>query len=338
MRRPVPTATILACLTAFCLPASAAIAAQATQPSAPASPAEVASPTVPHETGPAQSAISIVEPQLRLVPGTGGPRVAVTLDACMGKIDHRILDVLVRERIAATMFVTERWLKQNDATVALLKQHPDLFQLENHGGQHVPAITSQPTMYGIKTAGSLDAVRQEIQAGVDRIIATGAARPAWYRDATARYSTDAVKLAEEMGYKVAGYSLNGDMGASLPAAAVEKRISAARDGDVIISHINQPTRPAGEGVAKGLLALKAKGFTFVRLQDAETKASMPLVSHADMEPSLHKPHKKLPKHASDQGAPVKPLESPVSPPAPSVETPPAAKEVPQTAPAAAPVQ
>ena len=36
---------------------------------------------------------------------------------------------------------------------------------------------------------------------------------------------------------------------------------------MVISHINQPTHEAGEGVVKGLLALKARGVTFVRLDD-----------------------------------------------------------------------
>jgi hypothetical protein len=36
---------------------------------------------------------------------------------------------------------------------------------------------------------------------------------------------------------------------------------------VVIAHINQPRRPAGGGVAKGILDLKAKGYQFVKLDD-----------------------------------------------------------------------
>ncbi|EFG37464.1 lipoprotein [Brucella sp. NVSL 07-0026] len=215
--------------------------------------------------------VTIVEPQLHIKPGgAAAPQVALTLDACMGKTDHRILDVLVKDRIPATIFVTGRWIKQNAEAVAVLKAHPDLFDVENHGAMHVPAITNMPLMYGIKTAGSLDAVRKEIEGGAEAITAEGMPKPLWYRDATARYSTDAVQLATSMGYKIAGYSLNGDMGASLPAETVERRIAGAHDGDVILSHINQPTRSSGEGVAKGILALKAKGMKFVRLKDVQT--------------------------------------------------------------------
>jgi peptidoglycan/xylan/chitin deacetylase (PgdA/CDA1 family) len=198
----------------------------------------------------------------------------------MGKTDHRILDTLVKERIPATIFVTGRWLKQNPEAFAVMKANPDLFAIEDHGAMHVPAITNAPTMYGIKTAGSLDAVRSEIEGGSTAIVGAGAPKPQFYRDATARYSTDAVALATSLGYKIGGYSLNGDQGASLLAPTVARRISAARDGDVIISHINQPTRSAGEGVAKGIVALKAKGMKFVLLRDVETSTTLnPVPAH-----------------------------------------------------------
>lgn len=245
------------------------------------SPQERAQNKARHDT------IRVVEPQLHIARGgAASPQVALTLDACMGKTDHRILDMLVQNRIPATIFVRGRWIKQNPAAVAVLKANADLFDIENHGAMHIPAITNEPRMYGIKTAGSLEAVHLEIDAGATAITDAGMSKPVWYRDATARYSTDAVQLAASMGYKIGGYSLNGDQGASLMAPAVERRIAAALDGDVIISHINQPSRSAGEGVVKGVLALKAKGMKFVRLKEVETTMTLNPVAphnlHADV--------------------------------------------------------
>ena len=68
-----------------------------------------------------------------------------------------------------------------------------------------------------------------------------------------------------MGYRIAGFSLNGDAGASLDAAETARRIASARDGEVIIAHVNQPKRTAGAGVAAGVRALRARGLRFVRL-------------------------------------------------------------------------
>ncbi|PRD45982.1 polysaccharide deacetylase [Phyllobacterium phragmitis] len=220
-------------------------------------------------------AADIVEPQLHIAKGgPAAPQVALTLDACMGQTDKRILDTLVEHKIPATIFITGRWVKNNAQALDVMKAHPDLFELENHGLNHVPPIDNVPTMYGIKTAGSLAAIRAEVQGGADVVRENTGKAPHWYRGATARYSLDAVKLIEKMGYKVAGYSLNGDMGASLLAPVVEKRIAAAKDGNVIIAHINQPTRSAGEGVVKGILALKARGVHFVRLNDVQSSQTL----------------------------------------------------------------
>src|SRR5690606_19955974 len=91
--------------------------------------------------------IRAVEPQLQIARGgAASPQVALTLDACMGRTDHRILDMLVQNRIPATIFVTGRWIKQNPAAMAVLKANADLFDIENHGAMHIPAITNEPRM------------------------------------------------------------------------------------------------------------------------------------------------------------------------------------------------
>lgn len=212
----------------------------------------------------------LIEPALRIAPGAAaGPRIALTLDACMGECDHRILDTLVAENIKATIFVTARWLARNAEALATLKAHPELFQLENHGAMHVPAVTGNEVLYGIRPAGTLAAVSAEIDGGAAAMASLGLSKPKWYRDATALYSGDALLRIRQMGYRIGGFSLNGDVGASLPADEVHARLLTARDGDVIICHINQPKRSSGAGVASGVVALKQKGFTFVKLDDVE---------------------------------------------------------------------
>ena len=209
---------------------------------------------------PAQ-ADTLVEPRLHITPGgPQSPQVALTLDACSGAIDHRILDVLVARAIPATIFVTGRWLRRNPETVQLLLQHPDLFELEDHGLNHVPAV-------GIPPAGTAAAVAAEIEGGALSIGKAGGPSPRWYRGATALYSQDALKLIHKLGYRTAGFSLNADLGASVSASVAAARIGRAQDGDVIIAHINQPRRAAGAGVALGVEDLLSRGYRFVRLAD-----------------------------------------------------------------------
>jgi peptidoglycan/xylan/chitin deacetylase (PgdA/CDA1 family) len=226
-------------------------------------------PAAPAARAPAAAGPKLVEPHLHIARSNvaGHARIALTFDACMGEADERILSTLVNERIPATVFVTARWLKRNPKALAVFLQNPDLFELENHGEKHIPAIDKPVLVYGIPSAGSPDAVRQEVEGGAAAMVASGIPAPRWFRGSTAKYDLSAIGQIRAMGYRIAGYSVNGDGGSLLGAAVTEKRIAAARDGDVVISHINQPTHAAGEGVARALVDLKAKGTEFVRLQD-----------------------------------------------------------------------
>ncbi|MGO4440527.1 polysaccharide deacetylase family protein [Rhizobium sp. RAF56] len=233
--------------------------------SPPLSPQSVVAPRTP--------SVKLVEPHLHVTRASkkAAPRVALTFDACMGKTDMRILDTLVNERVPATIFVTARWLRSNPQVLPILAQHPDLFEIENHGLNHIPAVDRPVPVYGIPAAGSPEAVATEVKGGGDAILAHGFSQSHWFRGATAKYSLTSIAEIRGLGYRIAGYSVNGDSGATLPAAVVERQYTSAKDGDVIISHINQPGRPAGEGVAKGILALKAKGVQFVRLEDIDER-------------------------------------------------------------------
>jgi peptidoglycan/xylan/chitin deacetylase (PgdA/CDA1 family) len=209
----------------------------------------------------------LVEPVLHLAGPHQTPTVALTFDACMGRTDPRILGELVDKKIPATIFVTARWLKYNQASFAVLRAHPDLFEIEDHGENHIPAVDRPISIYGIKAAGSAEAIGREVEGGAAAITKAGAPQPKWYRDATAVYSPSAIAEIKALGYRVAGFSVNGDGGSLLGAAASARRIGSARDGDIVIAHINQPTHAAGEGVVKGIETLRAKGFRFVRLAD-----------------------------------------------------------------------
>ena len=216
---------------------------------------------------PAMSGTPLSEPRLILPHAAAHqpPHVALTLDACSGKADQRILQALVANHIPATVFVTGRWLRRNGDTVKLMLSHPDLFQIENHGAKHIPAVDLPMKVYGIAAAGSPEAVKAEVEGGKAAVIAATGRAPMWFRGATGRYDTAAMAEIRGLGEAIAGYSIRADDGATLPAAAVVRRIASARDGDVIIAHVNKPGRTSGAGVVQGILALKARGYLFVKL-------------------------------------------------------------------------
>ena len=232
---------------------------------------------------PGVKAAHLNEPRLTLpLEPNGPPRVALTLDACTGKADNRILDALIANRIPVTIFATARWLKRNEAAMLVIKAHPELFEIENHGAKHQPAVDVPMQVFGIAAAGSAEAVQVEVTAGGDAVTRADGHRPTWFRGATGMYTASAEQLIVKLNYRIAGYSLRADDGASLGEAATAKRIEHAKDGDVIIAHVNQPTKPAGAGVVTGILALKAKGYRFVRLEDVFSPHAAKVALHGTL--------------------------------------------------------
>ncbi|MDB5524186.1 MAG: polysaccharide deacetylase [Rhizobium sp.] len=159
------------------------------------------------------------------------------------------------------------WLKRNAEAFAVMRAHPDLFEIEDHGANHIPAVDRMVSIYGIRAAGSPKAVADEVEGGTEAIVKAGAPRPKFFRGATAKYTPSSIRQIEAMGYQVAGYSVNGDGGSLLGRSGAERRFASAKDGDVVIAHINQPSHQAGEGVVAGILDLKKRGYRFVLLRD-----------------------------------------------------------------------
>jgi len=207
-----------------------------------------------------------VEPRFRRSLSTDGRRrVALTLDACNGGFDRRIADALIAHEARATIFLTGDWLRANPDGLRLLLAHRALFAFENHGAHHVPAVLGGGTLWGLRVAGTLDAVRREVEQGSLAVAAATGSTPHWYRGAAARYSPAALAEIGRLGFGVAAFTLNGDEGASLPAAAVAARVAAARDGEIVIGHINQPHRASGAGWAQGIAALARAGVVWCDL-------------------------------------------------------------------------
>jgi peptidoglycan/xylan/chitin deacetylase (PgdA/CDA1 family) len=214
------------------------------------------------------NATRLVEPEMRIAPGRHhGPHVALTFDACSGAADERILQALIQNRIKATIFVTARWLKRNPSAMTEINEHKDLFEVENHGARHVPAIDVPMQVFGLRAAGSPQAVATEVTDGATAVRNATGVEPKWFRGAAGKYTASSIKQIAGMHFRLAGYSLIGDGGATFSKTKTTATISKAMDGDVIIAHINQPKRPAGLGVVAGILKLKEQGFVFLKLED-----------------------------------------------------------------------
>ncbi len=98
------------------------------------------------------------------------PKVALTLDACSGAFDADLIATLVLLRIPATAFVTKKWLDRNPAGTAALLAHPELFELQDHGSAHVPAVIGAGRrVYGIAGEPDVAHLEAEVSGGAQAI-------------------------------------------------------------------------------------------------------------------------------------------------------------------------
>ncbi len=208
-----------------------------------------------------------VEVHERMVPqGVPEKRLALTLDACTGKFDYDLIEFLIVNRIPATIFATKKWLDENPFGVSIIKAHLDLFDVENHGENHIPAVIGRGRkVYGIPGEPDIIHLRREVTEGARAIQEAIGIAPHWYRGATAEYDQAAIAEIEKMGYKIAGFSVNADAGATLSKVAIEDRLRRIKPGDVIIAHMNRPQSDTAEGLSTSLRYLQDRGFVFVRL-------------------------------------------------------------------------
>lgn len=234
-----------------------------------------------------------VEIHDRLAPGAvpgAAPRVALTLDACTGRFDAPLIDFLIRNKVPATIFATRRWLRRNPRGIAILKAHLELFEVENHGANHVPAVIGKGrTVYGIPGEPDAAHLRREVADGAQAVKEYIGVAPRWYRAATAEYDAQSIAEIGKLGYGIAGFSVNADEGATLPSAVIEKRLKRVTDGDVIIAHMNRPRSDTAKGLSAGIQYLLGKGYVFVRVDQAGLRPVTPAPRHPRRPPKPRLP-------------------------------------------------
>ena len=197
--------------------------------------------------------------------------VALTLDACGSSrgngYDATLIDILVREKIPATLFMSGLWIESHGELVRELARNP-LFEIANHGDRHKPASVNGRKVYGISGTRSIAELVDEIEVNARRIADITGKRPRFYRSGTAYYDEVAVEVAHALGHDVAGYSVLGDAGATWPAEKVRHALEGVRGGDIVILHMNHPESGTAAGVRAALVEMKKRGVRFVQLSEA----------------------------------------------------------------------
>jgi peptidoglycan/xylan/chitin deacetylase (PgdA/CDA1 family) len=200
--------------------------------------------------------------------------IALTLDACgspHGKgFDAALIGYLEKEKIPATLFINSRWIDANRELFLRLAANP-LFEIGNHGLMHKPASVNGRSVYGINGTRDVAELVDEIELNARKIEEMTGRKPRWYRSGTAYYDEVAVAVAERLGYRVIGFNILGDAGATYTGDQVREALLKAGPGAIVILHMNHPEGQTAAGTLAALPELKKHGFRFVKLSDYGVK-------------------------------------------------------------------
>ncbi len=195
--------------------------------------------------------------------------IALTLDACHGQYDKKMFKILQKYNIPATLFVTSKWINQNQEIFKRLSYNK-MFEIENHGTDHKPLTVAGQTVYGIQGSKTPEEAFYEINNNANNIEKYTGIRPIFYRSGTAYYDDIGIKIANLLDHTIAGFDvLSGD--AANPFASsnflVNNIISNVENGSIIIMHMNHPEWNGAKALDIIIPTLKQQGYEFVLLKD-----------------------------------------------------------------------
>jgi len=194
---------------------------------------------------------------------------AITLDACDGRAfgyDSELIDFLTKNGIPATLFISGLWIDAHKETFLTLALNP-LFELGNHGARHKPLSTTGRKAYGIKGTVGIGSVYDEVEENARKIEGLTGRRPLFFRSGTAHYDDVAVRVVQALGYRIAGFCVNGDLGGTAVPSRVKRAILSMRGGDIILLHMNRPGSGTLSGLRQAVPLMKERGFIFVKLSE-----------------------------------------------------------------------
>lgn len=206
-----------------------------------------------------------------IVSGTAAGGVCLTLDACGGpggsEVDIDLVDMLISRQVPFTAFLNSRWVEANPDLTDRLAACPTV-EIANHGTSHLPLSVTGASAYGIPGTADAGEVWDEIMGNQAALTERTGRAPRFFRPGTAHWDDVALAIAARLGLRAAGFSINGDGGATFPADTVEAEVGRAGPGDVVISHMNQPDAGTGAGYRAAIPAMLAEGTVFLTLSDA----------------------------------------------------------------------
>ena len=92
-------------------------------------------------------------------------------------------------------------------------------------------------------------------------------KPQYFRSGTAYYDDVSLSIMKDLGIKAVNFDLLGDAGAKFNKEQMLNSAKKAKDGSILLYHMNQPEKAVADGIKLVVPMLREKGFRFVKLSD-----------------------------------------------------------------------
>jgi peptidoglycan-N-acetylglucosamine deacetylase len=204
-----------------------------------------------------------------------GPRnahkIALTFDACPTSLpdeyDEKVIDVLIREKVPATLFMSGRWVEKNPDRAKFLASQPQ-FEIADHSYYH-PHMTEKPDDRDLRELKRTQAI---IKKTTDKT-------PRYFRPPFGEVDERVAKLAAAAGLTTIQYDIaSGDPDPRLaPKRIVRGVLQDAKNGSIIVFHMNHKGAHTAEVLPDIISGLRKKGFALVTVGE--------LLGHSKVQPS-----------------------------------------------------
>jgi peptidoglycan/xylan/chitin deacetylase (PgdA/CDA1 family) len=188
-------------------------------------------------------------------------KIALTFDACptglADEYDEGVIEVLLREKAPATLFLSGRWVEKNPETAKYLAAQPQ-FEIANHAYWH-PHMLEKDDARILRELKRTQAIIKKITGRTPRYF-----RPP-YGEVDERLAT----LAKKAGLATIQYDIaSGDPDPGLsPRRIARSVLRDAQGGSIIVFHMNEKGAHTAEVLPEVIRGLREKGFTLVTVGD-----------------------------------------------------------------------
>ncbi|MCX6120292.1 MAG: polysaccharide deacetylase family protein [Ignavibacteriales bacterium] len=188
-------------------------------------------------------------------------KIALTFDACPsythGGFDERIVKTLIDSGVPATLFLSGKWIVKHRNIAKKLALVPG-FELGNHSYSHPHCTTI-----------SDDSIRQELERTETLLKSIAGTSSKLFRPPYCETDQRVDSITQNIGLTTVMYDLaSGDPDSTISRERLIQYVAtSARNGSIIVMHINGRGWHTAEVLPEIIQALRAKGFIFSKVSE-----------------------------------------------------------------------